>query len=154
MRDAWHGALGVGDPDLRSAVLRLVFEKAWAATGVPGSFQRSVEKASGPGPTVSAARFRPHGEQCAGSWVVFPPTWPSGLDPVAALVAAALEALPDAQRAVVSLRDEQGCTADEVCEYLALGAVQQRALLHRGRARVRQVVEEYVVPTRRSLDVG
>ncbi len=154
VRAAWLGTISAGDPDLRSTVLRLVVDKARAAGCDPGSFHRSVQETSVPRPTVDPSRFRPEGEQWVGHWVAFLPAWPSGLDKESALVAAALKALPEAERVVVSLRDEQGCTAGEVCEYLELSDAQQRALLHRGRARVRQAVQEYVDATGRSRGVG
>ena len=42
--------------------------------------------------------------------------------------------LPDRQRVVVSLRDVHGLTSDEVCATLGITGVNQRVLLHRGRA--------------------
>jgi RNA polymerase sigma-70 factor (ECF subfamily) len=56
----------------------------------------------------------------------------------------ALETLPEAQRVVVVLRDVVGCTSDEVCELLDLSAGNQRVLLHRGRAKLRAALEQYV----------
>ncbi len=50
---------------------------------------------------------------------------------------AAIDTLPDQQRVVVTLRDVIGLTATEVCEMLEISEVNQRVLLHRGRARVR-----------------
>ncbi len=147
VREAWRGTIRSGDSDPRGTAMRLVVDEACAATGKPGSLHRTVEGTSVSGPTVDPARFRPQGEQWAGHWVASPPTWPSGLDEKAALVAAALEALPEPQRVVVSLRDEQGCTAAEVCEYLAMGETEQHVLLHRGRARVRQVLEDHIAST-------
>jgi RNA polymerase sigma-70 factor (ECF subfamily) len=54
-----------------------------------------------------------------------------------------LDALPPAQRAVVSLRDVHGWPAAQVCEALALSEANQRVLLHRGRSRLRGVLEDY-----------
>jgi len=50
---------------------------------------------------------------------------------------AAIDALPEQQRVVVTLRDVVGLTAAEVCEMLEITEVNQRVLLHRGRARCR-----------------
>ncbi len=49
----------------------------------------------------------------------------------------ALTHLPDAQRAVIALRDLDGYDASEVCEALGLTEGNQRVLLHRARAAVR-----------------
>jgi RNA polymerase sigma-70 factor (ECF subfamily) len=101
------------------------------------------------GPTVDPRRFRPAGEKWAGGWTEqgAPIDWdPEGFvlaGEALAVVAAALEALPARQRAVVALRDVQGLSADEVCDALELSAANQRVLLHRARARLRQALEDY-----------
>jgi RNA polymerase sigma-70 factor, ECF subfamily len=45
---------------------------------------------------------------------------------------------------VVVLRDVHGWTSDEVCQALGLAETNQRVLLHRGRTRLRGVLEELV----------
>ena len=60
------------------------------------------------------------------------------------MVAAAIEDLPPAQRAVVSLRDVEGWSGEEVCNALELTETNQRVLLHRGRAKVRRALEDYL----------
>ncbi len=50
----------------------------------------------------------------------------------------AVEELAPAQRAVITLRDLVGLPAEEVCELLDVSDGNQRVLLHRARARVRQ----------------
>lgn len=52
----------------------------------------------------------------------------------------ALEQLPERQRAVVALRDVEGFSAQEICALLAISVENQRVLLHRGRARLRDVL--------------
>jgi RNA polymerase sigma-70 factor, ECF subfamily len=59
-----------------------------------------------------------------------------------ALVAAALDQLPEQQRLVVTLRDVELLSAAEVCDVLELSADNQRVLLHRGRARLRAIIEK------------
>jgi RNA polymerase sigma-70 factor (ECF subfamily) len=56
------------------------------------------------------------------------------------VVKAALDDLPPRQRQVVILRDVEGLTNDEVCAVLGISVGNQRILLHRGRARLRQVL--------------
>jgi RNA polymerase sigma-70 factor (ECF subfamily) len=58
-------------------------------------------------------------------------------------VRAAVVALPPAQREVVTLRDIQGLSGDEVCRLLDLSDGNQRVLLHRGRSKVRAALERY-----------
>ncbi len=52
-------------------------------------------------------------------------------------LATALEALPPAQRTVVTLRDVDGWSSEEVCESLEISEGNQRVLLHRARTRLR-----------------
>jgi RNA polymerase sigma-70 factor (ECF subfamily) len=59
-------------------------------------------------------------------------------------LAAAIDALPPAQRVVLTLRDVQGFSAAEVCELLELSEANQRVLLHRGRSKVRAQLERYL----------
>jgi RNA polymerase sigma-70 factor (ECF subfamily) len=59
-------------------------------------------------------------------------------------VKVAIEGLPAKQREVVILRDIAGMDSDQVCELLAISATNQRVRLHRGRAAVRRVLEEYL----------
>lgn len=58
----------------------------------------------------------------------------------------ALEALPPAQRTVVTLRDVDGWTAAEVCAALQISEANQRVLLHRARSRLRRALEEVLGP--------
>jgi RNA polymerase sigma-70 factor (ECF subfamily) len=51
--------------------------------------------------------------------------------------------LPARQRIVITLRDLEGYTADEVCLILDISAANQRVLLHRARATVRAELEAY-----------
>lgn len=59
-------------------------------------------------------------------------------------LATAIEALPQMQRAVITLRDVQGFTATEVCELLEVSEPNQRVLLHRARSKVRSALERYL----------
>jgi RNA polymerase sigma-70 factor (ECF subfamily) len=94
-------------------------------------------------PAVSADRF-----DARGRWSAPPQPWdegsPEGLlmrKEIAALLREALEHLPERQRTVVTLRDVEGWTAEEVCGVLGLSEVHQRVLLHRARARLRALLE-------------
>jgi RNA polymerase sigma-70 factor (ECF subfamily) len=52
----------------------------------------------------------------------------------------AVDELPPAQRAVITLRDLVGVPADEVCDLLEISDGNQRVLLHRARSRVREAL--------------
>jgi RNA polymerase sigma-70 factor (ECF subfamily) len=60
------------------------------------------------------------------------------------ILISALDDLPARQRHVVLLRDVEGLSNDEACTVLGISVGNQRILLHRGRARLRQVLETYM----------
>jgi RNA polymerase sigma-70 factor, ECF subfamily len=104
------------------------------------------------GGTVDPARFRGSDDPYPGHWLQdevpspFPDT-PEGSVLGSELVDVArreLDKLPERQRMVVTLRDMLGFDSSEVCELLDISMANQRVLLHRGRAAVRQVLEDYL----------
>jgi RNA polymerase sigma-70 factor (ECF subfamily) len=60
------------------------------------------------------------------------------------LVMETIENLPPGQRQVIRLRDIEGWSSAEVCNTLAISETNQRVLLHRARAKVRQALEAYL----------
>jgi RNA polymerase sigma-70 factor, ECF subfamily len=105
------------------------------------------------GGTVDPARFRGSDDPYPGHWLPeevpspFPDT-PEGSVLGSELVDVArreLDKLPERQRMVVTLRDMLGFDSSEVCELLEISTANQRVLLHRGRAAVRQVLEDYLM---------
>ena len=59
------------------------------------------------------------------------------------VVQAAIDALPEMQRAVITLRDVEGWSSEDVRNVLDLSESNQRVLLHRARSKVRQALEAY-----------
>ena len=59
--------------------------------------------------------------------------------------------MPERQRAVVMLRDVDGLRSDEVCQVLDLTPANERVLLHRGRSRLRQALEDEIGARRMRL---
>jgi RNA polymerase sigma-70 factor (ECF subfamily) len=68
-------------------------------------------------------------------------------DETRTVIERAIEELPPSQRAVITLRDVQGWSAEEVRNALEISESNQRVLLHRARAKVRKAIEEYVEET-------
>lgn len=60
------------------------------------------------------------------------------------LLEAAVSALPERQRTVLTLRDIEGWSAPEVRNVLRISETNQRVLLHRARSRVRKELEPYI----------
>ena len=138
-----------GRSTLRMWLCRLLLELARArGRELEEPAPPGVEEPRQPGyePAVEWWRLRSDGH-----WRVPPGSFGDGPerrslgDDVVTRARAGLEALPLAEREVVTLRDAEGWTAREVCGLLAIGEVQQRALLHRGRSKVRAALEEGVV---------
>ena len=92
-------------------------------------------------PTVDPARF-----DAGGGWTQPPVPWSeTGEDfELVERVRDAITRLPESQQQVVTLRDVEGLSAPEVCRILELTEGNQRVLLHRGRARVRAILEKEV----------
>jgi RNA polymerase sigma-70 factor (ECF subfamily) len=107
-----------------------------------------------PEPAVEAGRFRdPEDPTWPGHWASPPQAWNVPEEAllggeIRAVVADAIERLPATQRAVISLRDVEGWSPDEVCNALDITETNQRVLLHRARSKVRRALEEYLVETR------
>jgi RNA polymerase sigma-70 factor (ECF subfamily) len=101
------------------------------------------------GPSVDPGRFLgPDHERYPGHWALAPAPWPTPEQGLLAgetrrVVVRAIEALPQAQRVVIALRDIGGWTSDEVCEALDISPGNQRVLLHRARTSVRAAVESH-----------
>ncbi len=101
------------------------------------------------GPTVEPTRFYGREEEWDGYWREYPAAWPNQPEAEAlsgellALIEASIRRLPARQRAVILLRDMQHWGAEEVCNALDVSETNQRVLLHRARAAVRQALESY-----------
>jgi RNA polymerase sigma-70 factor (ECF subfamily) len=152
--EAWVGVLrGIGRFEGRSSLktwlYRIVANTA-KTRGVRES--RSIPFSSlgddGGEGTVDADRFIGSGERSSGHWAAPPQAWaPEGrllADETLEVVERAIDELPPAQRAVITMRDIQGFTSEEVCNALDLTETNQRVLLHRARAKVRKVLEDYM----------
>lgn len=65
----------------------------------------------------------------------------------------AIDGLPPNQRIVISLRDVEGWSSEEVCKVLGLSDTNQRVLLHRARSNVRAALEQYLRPYEQFAEV-
>lgn len=147
VQEAWIAVLRAldgfeGRAQLRTWVFRILLNVARRRGRVEERMNAELS-----GPTVDPGRFRDGDDRYPGHWraEAAPVEW----GPEPALLAAefravlerALAELPERQRAVVELRDVHGLDHQEVCELLDLTPANQRVLLHRGRARLRGVLE-------------
>ena len=144
VQDTWLGLVrGINRFEGRSSLRTWLFHVLVNRARSTGAHERRPSTGSTAGPAVDPSRFGPQGD-----WADPPVPWPDEIDD--RLVAAELaekvrpwiDALPEMQRQVVTLRDVEGLSAEEVCDILGLTEGNQRVLLHRGRSRLRSMLEQ------------
>ncbi len=156
VQETWLRVLGAldrfeGRSSLKTWVFRILVNTAKTRAQREGRtlpFSALQDPARVPEAAVDPDRFFPPDHPAhPGGWSAPPPELPEERLLAAELrerIAAAIEELPPSQRAVISLRDVEGWTSDEVRNALDLSEVNQRVLLHRARAKVRAALEEYI----------
>jgi RNA polymerase sigma-70 factor (ECF subfamily) len=157
VQETWLGVLrGIerfeGRSSFKTWLFRILVNRARTRAVLEG---RTVAFSSleGDEPSVSPDRFLgPDHPEWAGHWSVPPRSW--GASPESELlsketlelVERAIAALPLAQREVITLRDVDGWSSEEVCNALDISETNQRVLLHRARAKVRAALECHFDP--------
>ena len=149
VQDTWIGVLrGIGGFEGRSSFRTWLFRILVNRARTAGARERrtiavgDTGAVSDTGAAVAASRFG-----ADGSWLSPPERWIEEVEDrleagkLAGLIKTAIEELPDRQRQVVTLRDVEGLTSEEVCGALDISVSNQRVLLHRGRSRLRQAIE-------------
>jgi RNA polymerase sigma-70 factor (ECF subfamily) len=158
-QDTWVAVLqGIGRFEQRSSFQTWLFtilanraktRRQREARSVPMSSLASADARDQA--SVDPRRFRPpDAPQWPGGWADPPRSW--GANPQERLLAAetrrlildTIGGLRGLQRAVITLRDIEGLSAEEVCSVLELSDAYQRVLLHRARSKVRQSLEDYM----------
>lgn len=144
VQDTWLGVVrGIhrfeGRSSLKTWLFRILVNRARTA----GQRERRFPGPEpGAWPAVHPSRFGPDG-----TWRDPPVEW---VDEVEERLTAhqtveglpvMLSQLPATQRQVVVLRDVEGLSAAEVCQILGITDGSQRVLLHRGRSRLRAMIE-------------
>lgn len=107
------------------------------------------KESSGPEPAVDPERFQVATDEYPDHWSVAPRPWNS--DPETQLLTGetmkvlegAIQTLPEVQQVVLTMRDINGWTAEEVCNALEISETNQRVLLHRARSKVRGTLENH-----------
>jgi RNA polymerase sigma-70 factor, ECF subfamily len=155
-QETWLGVLNglsrfEGRSSLRTWIFRILTNIAKTRANRDGRtlpFSALSDPGRVPEAAVDADRFLgPEHPRWPGHWALKPEVWPED-----ALLAAetrerlaeAIEGLPAAQRAVISLRDIEGWSSEEVRNALDLSETNQRVLLHRARSKVRAALESYL----------
>ena len=160
VQETWLGVLqGLarfeGRSSLKTWIFRILTNRARTrgqreGRSVPFS-DLAVAEAGSSETSVDADQFWPSDHPArANSWVSYPRNWNELPEnrllsrETLARVQAAIAALPPSQREVITLRDVEGWSAQEVCNVLEITESNQRVLLHRARAKVRRDIEHYL----------
>ena len=143
VQDTWMGVVrGIGGFEERSSFRTWLFRILVNRARTTGERERRSIAIGTAEPAVDQSRF-----DAAGGWAAPPEQWAEDIDDrlragkLAGRIRSAIEELPARQREVVTLRDVDGLSSDEVCHVLDISDGNQRVLLHRGRSRLRQVLE-------------
>ena len=146
VQDTWLGVLrGIdgfeGRSSFKTWLFRILVNRARTA-GVREPRTLSLGDSE---PAVDPKRFA-----ADGSWAQPLEAWADTDDRLVAAtwskcLSDALGELPPRQREIVILRDVEGLPSNDVCEVLAISEGNQRVLLHRGRSRLRSMLESELV---------
>ena len=160
VQDTWVGVLKQLDSfeqraSLQTWIFRILVNRAKTSAqregrSIPFSATWDAQE-DGDDPAEPADRFQPDDPSSSrpGWWAAPPRDW--GASPEQTLMAAetraylnsVVAALPASQREVITLRDIEGVSSLDVCNILGVTEINQRVLLHRARAKVRQALERY-----------
>jgi RNA polymerase sigma-70 factor, ECF subfamily len=158
VQDTWLGVLrGLDRFEGRSSLKTWIFKILTNIASRRGMRERRTvpfsalaeEEADGESAAVDPDRFLPadHG-RWPHHWALGPTRWETPEEGLLSgeagkRILEVIDALPPAQRAVITLRDVQGWESGEVCEMLDISKGNQRVLLHRARSKVRTAIEQY-----------
>ena len=155
VQEAWLGVLkGLAGFEGRSSLVTWIMRIVVNIAKTRGTREaRIVPYASlvpeGEEAAVDPDRFRGAHDAFPGHWRAYPGNWNSLPEEVLyerdtlRTVMDAIAELPPAQRAVITMRDVQGCRPEEVCTVLDVSDGNQRVLLHRARSHVRAALERH-----------
>jgi RNA polymerase sigma-70 factor (ECF subfamily) len=150
VQDTWLAVLrGLAGFEGRSSLRTWMFTILVNRARTTGSREQRTIPVADAGPVVDASRFGPDG-----AWSAPPEHWIEEAEDrivagkLAGLLRSAMNGLPARQREVVLLRDVEGMSSADVCSILAISEANQRVLLHRGRGKLRQVLESELGPGR------
>jgi RNA polymerase sigma-70 factor, ECF subfamily len=154
VQETWIGVLnGIDRFEGRSSLKTWIFRILTNIAKTRGERERrSVPFSSAAGaedPSVDPDRFLPAGDERARGWALGPIPWVTPEESLLSgetrgVILEAIDTLPPTQRAVITLRDVDGWTSEEVRNALEITETNQRVLLHRARSKVRAAIERYL----------
>ncbi len=158
VQETWIGVLnGIDRFEGRSSLKTWIFRILANIAKTRGERERrsvpfsSAARAAADEPSVDPDRFLPASDERARAWAIGPIPWPGPEESLLSgetrdVILDAIEKLPPAQREVITLRDVDGWTSEEVRNALEISETNQRVLLHRARSKVRGAIERHLNP--------
>ncbi len=148
VQDTWIGVLnGIGRFEGRSSLKTWIFRILTNIAKTRGQREgRSVPFSalgSGDDQAVDPDRFAQDGQWASPPRSFGPEERLLGRETLD-VVERAIAALPPSQALVITMRDVEGFGAEETRNVLGISETNQRVLLHRARAKVRQALEDYL----------
>lgn len=158
VQDTWLGVIrGIdrfeGRASFKTWLFQILVNRARTRAEREGrviTFSSLSAEAEAPGqPAVPPERFRGPDDKWPNNWALPPRAWGESsderllADETLELVRRAIAKLPPAQQQVITLRDVEEWTAEDVCNVLMISETNQRVLLHRARSGVRAALESH-----------
>jgi RNA polymerase sigma-70 factor (ECF subfamily) len=156
VQETWIGVLkGIDRFEARSSLKTWIFRILTNIAKTRGERERrSVPFSSAAGaaadePSVDPDRFLPAGDERARGWALGPVPWPGPEESLLSgetreVILQAIDQLPPSQREVITLRDVEGWSSEDVRNAMEITETNQRVLLHRARSTVRGAIERHL----------
>lgn len=158
VQETWIGVLkGMrrfeGRSSLKTWIFSILMNQAKTIGQREGRYQTILlEDEIDPETSVAAERFNGMDSPYPDHWSTA--GWPDSWDAIPEetllnketrrYIQQAIDDLTESQRLVITLRDVDMLTSEEVCNILGISETNQRVLLHRARSKVRQSLETYL----------
>jgi RNA polymerase sigma-70 factor, ECF subfamily len=156
VQETWIGVLnGIDRFEGRSSLKTWIFRILANIAKTRGERERrsvpfsSAARVAADEPSVDPDRFLPASDERGRAWAIGPIPWPGPEESLLSgetrsVILDAIENLPPAQREVITLRDVDGWSSEEVRNALEITETNQRVLLHRARSKVRGAIEQHL----------
>lgn len=161
VQDAWLAVLYAMDGLEERAAFRTWLFRILASRAKTTRDGRAAPLSAGAGPSAHEPAVEPGRFDVRGMWADPPARWTDDTPEKLALrretravMEAAIDELPPAQKALLVLRDLEGLEMDEIRDLLDIAVANQRVLLHRARARVRRALEAHERSARAAGSMG
>jgi RNA polymerase sigma-70 factor (ECF subfamily) len=157
VQETWIGVLkGLrrfeGRSSLKTWIFSILMNQAKTIAQREGRYVQIAWEDESDEPVVAPERFQPADGEDPDHWKAtwLPGNWEAIPEDILLsketrrYIQQAIDSLPPNQRLVITLRDVEMLSSDEVCNILSISETNQRVLLHRARSKVRQALETYL----------